>query len=62
MLQWTVVAKQINDFTIAIFTWCHIVSVASPNTDIAGKNVTCQDRKRRRIHMHLVLYTFPNCP
>ena len=60
-LQWTIVSKRSDDFTIAIFTWRHIVSVASPNTDIAGENVTCRDRKRRRIHMHLVLYTFPKC-
>ena len=43
MLQWirTIVAKRSDDFTIAIFTWYHIILVASSNMDIAGENVTC---------------------
>lgn len=39
-LLWTIVVKRSEDFAIAIFTQRHIVSVASPNTDIAGENET----------------------
>lgn len=35
-----IVIKQSDDFTIAIFSQCHIVSSASPNTDMVGENVT----------------------
>ena len=37
-LPWTIVVKRSDDSTIAIFTRRHIVSAASPNTDIAGEN------------------------
>ena len=43
-LPWAIVVKRSGDFTITIFTWCHTVSVASPNTDIVGENVTWRDR------------------
>ena len=33
-----------DDFTIAIFTWRHIFSAVSPNTDIADENVTWGNR------------------
>jgi len=42
-LLWTVVVKQSDDFTIAIFTWCHIVTAASPKTDNAWGNMTWRD-------------------
>jgi len=38
----TTVVKQSINFTIAIFTQCHIVLAASPNTDIVGENMTWQ--------------------
>ena len=43
-LPWTVVVKQSDDFTIAVFTWRHI----SPNTDITGKNMTLRDPARSK--------------
>ena len=43
-LPWAIVVKRSGDFTITIFTWCHTVSAASPNTDIVGENVTWRDR------------------
>jgi len=45
-LLWTIVVKESHDFTIAIFTLCHIVSAASSNTDIAGKNVTWRNQDK----------------
>ena len=43
-LPWIIVVKRSVDFTIAIFTWRHIVSAVSPNTDIADENVTWRKR------------------
>ena len=39
-LPWRIVVKQSDDFMIAIITRHHVVSAASRNSDIAGKNVT----------------------
>ena len=43
---------------IAIFTWRHIVSAASSNTDIASENVTWRDRKCQQIVMCLKFLGF----
>ena len=43
-LPWTIVVKRSDDSTITTFTRRHIVSAASPNTDIAGENVTWRNR------------------
>ena len=43
-LPWIIVVKRSDDFTIAIFTWRHIFSAVSPNTDIADENVTWRNR------------------
>ena len=54
-LLWTTVVKRSDDFAIATFTWRHIVSMASPTTDIADESVMCQDQQ---IHMRLILFIF----
>ena len=40
----TIEVERIDDFTITIFSRRHIVSAASPNTDIAEENVTWRNR------------------